>query len=81
MVERDDGRDNDPMPGALSLFFPSGLVDVEDRLFRQGLSYRFLRGRQGFRDLLMKLADRSQTNINPENRLGDFLATPSSHSV
>ena len=29
----------------------------------------------------MKLADRSQTDVNPENRLGDFLTAPASHSV
>ena len=81
MVERYEGRDDNPKPTALPLFFPSGLVDVEDRLFRQRLSCRFMCRRQGFGYLLMELADRSQTDVDPENRLGDFLATPASYSV
>jgi len=29
----------------------------------------------------MKVADGSQGNVNPENRLGYFLTTPASHSM
>jgi len=81
MVERYKGRDDDPKPAALPLLLPSGLVDVEDRLFRQGLLCLFMGRRQGFGDLLMEFADRPERNVDPENRLGDFLAAPASYSV
>jgi hypothetical protein len=70
-----------PKPAALSLSFPSGLIDVENRLFRQSLPRLCMGTSQGFGDLLMKLAHRSETDVDPEDRLGDFLTTPPSDSV
>jgi hypothetical protein len=81
MEKRNNRSDDDPKPATLSLIFPTGLVDVENRLFRQSLPCGFMGRRQGFRDLLMELADRSKTDVNPEDRLGDFLTTPASYSM
>ena len=57
MVVRYERRDDDPEPAPFRLLFPSGLVDVEDRLFRQRLICLFMDGCEGFGDLLMELAD------------------------
>jgi len=81
MEQRNHRSDKYPKPAALALRFPSGLIDVEDRLFRESLLRFFMSGRQGFGDFLMKLADRAQADLNTENRLGDFLTTSASHTV
>jgi len=77
----DAGSDHNPQPSTFPVRFPSSLVDVELRLLRQSLPC-FGAGRgQGFRNLLMKLADRSQADVYSEDGLGDFLAAPTSYAV
>jgi hypothetical protein len=73
--------DHHPQPSTFALRLPSGLVDVEDRLLRQSLPCLVVGRGQGFRDLLMKLADRSQADVYPENGFGDFLTAPASYPV
>jgi len=81
MEEGNKRGDEDPKPPAFSLSFPSGLVDVEHRLFRQSLPCLLMGGSQGFRDLLMELANGPQTDVDAEDGLGDLLTAPPSYSV
>jgi hypothetical protein len=81
-MEKHHNRSNEyPKPAALSLRFPSGLVDVEDRLFGQSLPCLRMGASKGFGDLLMKFAHGSERDVNPEDRLRDFLPTSPSDSV
>ena len=73
--------DHNSQPATFAMRLPSGLVDVEGRLLRQSLPCFVVGSGQGFRDLLMKLANRSQADVYPEDGLGDFLTAPASHSM
>lgn len=81
MEKRNHRSDECPKPTALSLRFPSGLVDVEDRLLRQTFPCVCIGVSQGLGDFLMELADGSQTDVNTENGFGYFLAAAASYSV
>ena len=81
MIESDGRCDQDPKPASQALRSPSGLIPIENRLLREMLSRLFVRVCQGFGDLLVKLADRSQTNADSENRRSYFFATSASHSM
>ena len=81
MEEGNYRSDEYPKPAGLSLSSPSGLINVEDRLFRQSLPRLCMGRSQGFGDLLMKFAHRSETDVTPEDRLGDFLTPSPSDSV
>ncbi len=65
MEECNSRSDEYSKPASFSLRFLSGLVDVENGLLRKRSGYLFMSRRQGFGDFLMKLAHRSQTDVNP----------------
>lgn len=73
--------DHHPQPSTLALRLPPGLVDVQGWLFGQSLPSLVMGRGQGLRDFLMKLADRSQADVYPENGFGHFLTAPASYPV
>ena len=74
-------RHKNPQPDSLALTLPTCFVDVEDFFPRKSLLDFVTAGFKGLGDFLVKIAYRTNRDVDTKQCLSDFLTTPSGYPV
>jgi hypothetical protein len=74
-------RHKNPQPDSLALTLPTRFIDVEDFFPRKSLLDFLTAGFNGLGDFLVKIAYRTNRDVDTKQCLSNFLTTPSGHPV